>query len=229
MQSQRGSGSGRIKAEVLQKILSDSEEAKHISGIDYAYTPEDYNKVRAKNLAMGLINDGESDRYVPHTGEGAIEFDQFGRLKKIARTAPKMLDLNRYTQNRYYLESISIPKDGSKMERPAGRYIVMVLGEPIVKAITAMNELPKTVRAYRFRFGRDVRPHGSRGESDGSEAEKEDWHYVGAEFIEDTVAYKMTKTLKPADALKLMQKIARAVNSDSSEFGDSLDDLAKKL
>lgn len=199
-----------IKAEILQNILADSDKAKPIEGMENAYTPEDYNKVMAKNRAMGLINDGESDRYVPHTPEGAIEFDAFGRLRKIARTAPKMIDLNRYTQNRYMVEKVGIPKEGEKAERPAGTYIVMVLGEPIVKAITAMNELPKTVRAYRFQLIKD------------------DWQYVGSEFIEDTVAYKMTKTLKPTDALKLMQKVQKFENTNDNEVGDSLDDIAKK-
>lgn len=199
-----------IKAEILQRILADSEKANSIEGMENAYTPEDYNKVMAKNRAMGLINDGETDRYVPHTPEGAIEFDAFGRLRKIARTAPKMIDLNRYTQNRYFVEKVGIPKDGEKSERPAGTYIVMVLGEPIVKAITAMNELPKTVRAYRFRFVKD------------------EWEYVGSEFIEDTVAYKMVKTLKPTDALKLMQKVQEFNNTNENEVGDSLDDIAKK-
>lgn len=199
-----------IKAEILQNILADSDKAKPIEGMENAYTPEDYNKVMAKNRAMGLINDGETDRYVPHTPEGAIEFDAFGRLRKIARTAPKMIDLNRYTQNRYMVEKVGIPSEGEKAERPAGTYIIMVLGEPIVKAITAMNELPKTVRAYRFRHTKD------------------DWEYVGSEFIEDTVAYKMTKTLKPSDALKLMQKVQRFENTNDNEVGDSLDDIAGK-
>lgn len=199
-----------IKAEILQNILADSDKAKPIEGMENAYTPEDYNKVMAKNRAMGLINDGETDRYVPHTPEGAIEFDAFGRLRKIARTAPKMIDLNRYTQNRYMIEKIGVPKEGEKAERPAGTYIVMVLGEPIVKAITAMNELPKTVRAYRFQLIKD------------------DWQYVGSEFIEDTVAYKMTRTLKPSDALKLMQKVQKFENTNDNEVGDSLDDIAKK-
>lgn len=199
-----------IKAEILQNILADSDKAKPIEGMENAYTPEDYNKVMAKNRAMGLINDGETDRYVPHTPEGAIEFDAFGRLRKIARTAPKMIDLNRYTQNRYMVEKVGIPSEGEKAERPAGTYIIMVLGEPIVKAITAMNELPKTVRAYRFRHTKD------------------DWEYVGSEFIEDTVAYKMTKTLKPSDALKLMQKVQNFENTNDNEVGDSLDDIAGK-
>ena len=199
-----------IKAEILQNILADSDKAKPIEGMENAYTPEDYNKVMAKNRAMGLINDGETDRYVPHTPEGAIEFDAFGRLRKIARTAPKMIDLNRYTQNRYMVEKVGIPKEGEKAERPAGTYIIMVLGEPIVKAITAMNELPKTVRAYRFQLIKD------------------DWQYVGSEFIEDTVAYKMTKALKPSDALKLMQKVQKFENTNDKEVGDSLDDIAKK-
>lgn len=199
-----------IKAEILQNILADSDKAKSIEGMENTYTPEDYNKVMAKNRAMGLINDGESDRYTPHTPEGAIEFDAFGRLRKIARTAPKMIDLNRYTQNRYMIETVGIPKEGEKSERPAGTYIVLVLGEPIVRAITAMNELPKTVRAYRFKHT------------------KEGWDFVGAEFIEDSVAYKMTRTLKPTDALKLMQKIQAFNNTNDNEVGDSLDDIAKK-
>lgn len=199
-----------IKAEILQKILADSDNAKPIDGIENAYTPEDYNKVMAKNRAMGLINDGENDRYTPHTPEGAIEFDAFGRLRKIARTAPKMIDLSRYTQNRYMVEKIGVVKEGEKQERPAGTYIIMVMGEPIVRAITAMNELPKTVRAYRFRLV------------------KEEWQYVGSEFIEDSVAYKMTKTLKPSDALKLMQKVQAFENTNDDEVGDSLDDIAKK-
>lgn len=199
-----------IKAEILQKILADSDKANTIEGMENAYTPEDYNKVMAKARAMGLINDGESDRYTPHTPEGAIEFDAFGRLRKIARTAPKMIDLNRYTQNRYMVEKVGVAKEGEKAERPAGTYIVMVLGEPIVRAITAMNELPKTVRAYRFRLVKD------------------EWQYVGSEFIEDSVAYKMTKTLKPTDALSLMRKVKDFDNTNDNELGDSLDDIAKK-
>lgn len=199
-----------IKAEILQKILADSDKAKSIKGMENAYTPEDYNKVMAKARAMGLINDGETDRYTPHTPEGAIEFDAFGRLRKIARTAPKMIDLSRYTQNRYMVETVGVPAEGEKAERPAGTYIVMVLGEPIVKAITAMNELPKTVRAFRFVL------------------KKGDWAYVGSEFIEDSVAYKMTRTLKPTDALELMQKIKDFDNTTDNAQGDSLNDIAKR-
>lgn len=200
-----------VKAEILQKILADSDKAQPIDGMGgSSYTPEDYNKVMAKNRAIGLINDGETDRYTPHTPEGAIEFDAFGRLRKIARTAPKMIDLNRYTQNRYMIERVGVPKEGEKSERPAGTYIILVLGEPIVKAITAMNELPKTVRAFRFQFIKD------------------EWVFVGSEFIEDSVAYKMTKTLKPSDALKLMQKIQHFENTNDNEVGDSLDDIAKR-
>lgn len=198
-----------IKADILQNILSDAEKAKPIEGMKDTYTPEDYNKIMAKNRAMGLMRDGQSadGRYHAAIPEGSVEFDMNGNLRKIGRTAPKMIDLARYTTNRYMVEKIAIPKDGEKAERQPGTYIVLVLGEPIVKAITAMNELPKTVKAFRFL------------------RQKDNWKYVGAEFIEDTVAYKMKGVLKPIDALRLMQKVKDFDNKNGNEMGDSLDDI----
>lgn len=198
-----------IKADILQNILSDAESAKPIEGMPNTYTPEDYNKIMAKNRAMGIMQDGQSadGRYHATIPEGSVEFDVNGNLRKIGRTAPKMIDLSRYTTNRYMVEKVGIPAEGEKADRKPGTYIVLVLGEPIVKAITAMNELPKTVKAFRF-----VR-------------EKDDWNYVGAEFIEDTVAYKMKGVLRPIDALRLMQKVQNYDNRNGSEMGDSLDDI----
>jgi hypothetical protein len=198
-----------IKADILQNILSDAEKAKPIKGMPNTYTPEDYNKIMAKNRAMGLMQDGQSQdgRYHATIPEGAVEFDMNGNLRKIGRTAPKMIDLARYTINRYMVEKVPIPKEGEKSERQPGTYIILVLGEPIVKAITAMNELPKTVKAFRF-----IR-------------QKDDWKYVGAEFIEDTVAYKMKGVLQPVDALRLMQKVQDFKNHGGDELGDRLDDI----
>ena len=198
-----------IKADILQSIFADAESAKPIEGMPNTYTPVDYNKLMAKNRAMGLMQDGQSadGRYHSNIPEGAVEFDMNGNLRKIGRTAPKMIDLSRYTTNRYMVEKVGIPANGEKAERKPGTYIILVLGEPIVKAITAMNELPKTVKAFRF-----VR-------------EKDEWNYVGAEFIEDTVAYKMKGVLKPTDALRLMHKVQDFDNRSGNEFGDSLDDI----
>lgn len=198
-----------IKADILQNILSDAEKVKPIDGMPDTYTPEDYNKIMAKNRALGLMQDGASSDGYYHSKipEGAVEFDMNGNLRKIGRTAPKMIDLSRYTTNRYMVEKVPIPAEGEKTERKPGTYIILVLGEPIVKAISAMNELPKTVKAFRF-----VR-------------EKDDWKYVGAEFIEDTVAYKMKGVLKPTDALRLMQKVKAHDVREGNEFGDSLDDI----
>lgn len=206
-----------IKAEVLQRILSDANSVKPIEGTKYAYTPDDYNKIMAKNRAMGLMS-GDGDYYTPEIPEGSVEFDAFGNLRKLGRTAPKMLDLNVYTQNRYM-----IVKSSKKMGRPrkgkdSGEAaesklyteILVVLGEPIVKAISAMNELPKTVKAFRF-----------------AKAEGESWEFKGAEFIEDKIAYQMTHTLAPESALKLMQLIEAGQNEAGNRvMGDSLDEIA---
>lgn len=203
-----------IKAEILQKILSDASEAKPIEGMKHTYAPDDYNKIMAKNRAMGLMNDN-GDVYSAHIPEGSVEFDAFGNLRKIGRTVPKMLDLNTYTQNRYMVVKSATSKkmgrprkDEQEKEETRTTEILVVLGEPIVKAITAMNELPKTVKAFRFaKVG------------DG------DWEFKGAEFIQDSVAYKMTRSLAPTSALKLIQMIEAANNRTENVFGDSLDEI----
>lgn len=240
-----------IKAEVLAEILADSATAKNIEGKPHIYSPEEYNKIAAKNRAMGLV--GEQDGYlVSHVPEGSVEFDANHNLKHIARTAPKMLDLSAYTANRYMVEKIA-PMNAKKAGKEAGTYIVMVLGNAIVSAINNTQELPPTVKAYRFiRREKEVFVAKETGEiatpkevslddieadveadkavEDTPELEKKivaKWEYVGAEFIKDEVAYKMVNQLDPDSVLKLRAQIEDNPNPRTGDnvFGDSLDDI----
>lgn len=140
--------STNFKAEVYSRIFEDAKTAKPIPGKPNTYEPDDYNKVRAQSLLMGLANDGEY--LVPHIPHGAVEMDGNGNLKAIARNRPAMLDLNFYTRNRYEVEKV-IPANEKKMGLERGTYILVLLGNPIVKAVADTVELPKTVRAFRFK------------------------------------------------------------------------------
>lgn len=200
-----------IKAEILQNILSNASAAKPVDGMKGVYNPEEYNKIMAKNRAMGLVNESPDGRFTANIAEGAVEFDEItGNLRAINRNAPVMIDEARYGANRYMVETIGVAKEGEKQERPAGTYIIVVLGEAVVKAIANVQELPPTIKAYRFKkTGKD----------------KVDWKYVGAELIEGKVAYTMTKTLNAKSAIELRLKISNTENASENVEGDSLDDI----
>lgn len=238
---------GNIKAEVLAGILADAGTAKPIEGKPNVYSPEEYNKIAAKNRAMGLVQD--SEYLESHIKPGSVEFDANHNLKKIGRNEPKMLDLATYTANRYMVEKVAA-MNAKKLGKEAGTYIVMVLGNAIVTAINNTQELPPTVKAYRFkRVEKEifVNPEGQTSapvevslddiEKDTTAIEEQsaglekktivEWKFVGAEFIKDEVAYKMVNQLDPESVLKLRAQIDDNPNPRVSDnvYGDSLDDI----
>lgn len=237
-----------IKAEVLADILADAKTARNIEGKPNIYSPEEYNKIAARNRAMGLV--GDEEYLVSHIEPGAVEFDANHNLKKIGRNTPKMLDLSAYTANRYLIEKV-LPVNEKKVGRKAGTYIVMVLGNAIVTAINNTQELPPTVKAYRFirkekeifvsADGAKVAPvavslddvengdiEAVAEQTAGMEKKKiVDWEYCGAEFIKDEVAYKMVNQLDYDSVLKLRAKIDDNPNPRLGDkvYGDSLDEI----
>lgn len=140
-----------FKAEALQRILMNAREAedKQIPGHKNAYAPDDYNAIRAETLAMSEI-EGNDGFLRPKLQTGSVEFDERGNLKEIGRGRPMMLDLAFYTRNRYDVERI-IPANAKKQKKEAGTYILVVFGNAIVKAIDDVVELPRNVKAYRFK------------------------------------------------------------------------------
>lgn len=202
-----------LKAEVLASILDDSKNAKNIPGMPNVYTPEEYNKKMAEHRAMGLMEG--NDGYLhgePKTG--AIEIDErTGNLKKINRTKPAMLDINIYTANRYKVDKkvekvVEKNKKGEEVETEKVTLdIVVVLGHAMVNGIQNMTEIPKSVKAYRFR-------KVDKG-----------WEYQGAELVSDKDAYEMRSQLNPYDVLSLMGKI-RESDLTSNVQGDKLNDIA---
>lgn len=235
---------GNIKAEVLAEIISGAQTARPIEGKPNIYSPEEYNKIAAKNRAMGLV--GDTEYLESHIKPGSVEFDANHNLKKIGRNEPKMLDLAAYTANRYMVEKV-LPINAKKAGKEAGTYIVMVLGNAIVTAINNTQELPPTVKAYRFKRTEKeifVSEDGAvsapetvslddletKAEEVAGNVEKKtvvEWKYVGAEFIKDEVAYKMTNQLDPESVLKLRAQIDTNPNPRMSDsvYGDSLDDI----
>lgn len=218
-----------IKAEILQQILSDADTAQSVPGMKNVYTPEEYNKVMSKKRALGLINDGQSDGYYQaRVEEGEVEFDEFGNLKKIGRTQPAMIDLNRYCANRYKVE-----------KKGQATYIICVFGEAIVNAINATTELPPSVKAFRFKrkvVNSTITQEmiDQMSEEDKAEAKVGQgfstvvWEYKRSEFIQRDEVYKMTKKLENYSALELMRQVetARADSGDSNVDGDTLDAIA---
>lgn len=220
-----------IKAEILQQILSDASvaEENHVPGMENVYTPEEYNKVMAKKRALGLINDGQADGYYhSRVEEGEVEFDEFGNLKKIGRTQPRMIDLNRYCANRYMVE-----------KKGQATYIVCVFGEAIVNAINSTQELPPSVKGFRFKKelvngkvtqemldAMSDEDKATTKVGDGFTAVK--WNYERSVFIKREDVYKMTKKLANMAALELMQQIqlARVDSGDNNVDGDELDAIA---
>lgn len=237
-----------IKAEVLADILADAKTAKNIKGKPNIYSPEEYNKIAARERAMGLVSDEEY--LVSHIEPGSVEFDANHRLKKVGRNTPKMLDLSAYTANRYTVEKVA-PMNEKKLGRKAGTYIILVLGNAIVTAINNTQELPPTVKAYRFMRVEHEIIIGSEGEktaaatvslddveNDNVEKKAEEvaglekktiieWDYCGAEFIKSDDAYKMVNQLDPESVLKLRAKIDDSPNPRRSDkvYGDSLDEI----
>lgn len=218
-----------IKAEILQQILSDADTAQTVPGMKNVYTPDEYNKVMAKKRALGLINDGQTDGYYQsRVEEGEVEFDEFGNLKKIGRTQPKMIDLNRYCANRYKVE-----------KKGQATYIICVFGEAIVNAINATTELPPSVKAFRFKrkvVNSTITQEmiDQMSEEDKAKAEAGQgfstvvWEYERSEFIQRDEVYKMTKKLENYSALELMRQVeaARVDSGDSNVDGDTLDAIA---
>lgn len=218
-----------IKAEILQQILSDADTAQTVPGMKNVYTPDEYNKVMAKKRALGLINDGQTDGYYQsRVKEGEVEFDEFGNLKKIGRTQPKMIDLNRYCANRYKVE-----------KKGQATYIICVFGEAIVNAINATTELPPSVKAFRFKrkvVNSTITQEmiDQMSEEDKAKAEVGQgfstvvWEYERSEFIQRDEVYKMTKKLENYSALELMRQVeaARVDSGDSNVDGDTLDAIA---
>lgn len=233
-----------IKAEVLQSILADANTAKPIPNMKHTYTPEEYNKIAAKQRAMGLINDGANGGiYEVHIDEGEVEFDANGNLKAFGRTRPLMLDLNRYCANRYTIQRVPNPPTAkAKGVKELGTYLVVVFGEAVVEAINSAAELPPTVRAYRFyrkevnfkvetqemlddlaAEGRDV-----KGLDVGDSYTTYTWVYVRDEFIKREEVYQMTDKLNNDSALELIQLLEgrKADSATGSIEGTSLDDIS---
>lgn len=207
-----------IKAEVLADILKDADTAVHVRGKKNIYSPEEYTKIQYREQAMGLVN--QPEYLESHIAPGAVEFYPDGRLKHIARNEPHMLDLNAYTANRYRVEKYAV---GNPEKMDPGTYIVVVMGNAIVQAINNTSELPPTVKAYRFK-----RVEGTPTDPNQKKKPKPHWEYVGAEFIKDEVAYKMTKQLSIDAMLELRRQIDSNPNPALGDRvnGDNLDDIA---
>ncbi len=209
-----------IKPDILKNILSDAETAKHIEGKEHSYTPEEYNKLAAKHRAMGMINDTSADgTYQADIPEGSVEFDSNGNLRRIKRNNPMLLDLGRYTANRFIVEKVGVPEEGEKAKNRPGTYILVAFGELIVNAISANTELPRTVKVFRFKL--------KQKKDDKGKVVEKSWKYVRSEFVKNDIVYQMTGHLKAEDALKLMQQVEEFANSaDDRLEGESLDDIA---
>lgn len=244
--------SKNFKAEAYSRIFEDARTAKEVKGKKNTYDPENYNKVRAQALLMGMTEDGEY--LVPKIPTGAVELNPDGSLKSIARNRPAMLDLNFYTRNRYDVEKV-IPANEKKVGLKRGTYIVVLIGDPIVRAIADTVELPKTIRAFRFKReevevkaekvmtenldGEEVAVTSEEeltADADGKtniEPVNEDekvtttvWRYIGAEMIPAERAYKMTKSLDVDSMLELLPQIeAGVLSADDEVMKDSLDEI----
>lgn len=225
-----------FKSETLARILNDAKTAQPIDDKKrkHIYEPDEYNKRRAEILALSEV---ENSEYLEPKHEfGAIEFDERGNLKEIGRNRPAMLDLSFYTRNRYEVEKV-IPANEKKAGLERGTYILVVLGNAIVKAITDTVELPKNVKAYRFKreettemVEEEVEVKDENGNGVGKQVQQTEktryyWRYVGAEMILSERVYKMTRQLKPRDVISLLDQIEEGVNDGENVGGDSLDDI----
>ena len=232
-----------IKPEILQAILADADTATPVKNMAHSYTPEEYNKIMAKNRAMGMINDtSNGGTYEANIKDGDVEFDANGNLRKIKRTGPMMLDLGRFTANRYSVDRVGVPNKGEKTTLKPGTYILCVFGEAVVGAIQANLELPKTVKAFRFYkdtythkevkpvlddVGNPVIDDNGNPVAEEIEEKRTEWKYVRSEFVPNEVVYQMTGHLNPDAALTLIQQVEELANSaDDRVEGDSLDEIA---
>lgn len=192
-----------IRAEIMQKIFSDADGATPVDGKKNVYDPENYQKVMARHYALGLINNPQGDYLNPQVDIGTVEMDENTHsLKKIGRRKAKLIDVRRYTANRYYKEVIPDGTPGV----PAGVNLVVLFGGAIVRAIAETRELPPTVKAFRFVHNR-----------------KDGWQYVRAEFIKSEVAYTLTDILAPDAAITLMHLIEDHEVKSAEVEGDSLE------
>lgn len=198
-----------MKAEVMTKILNDAKEAKPIQELGpNTYDPTNYNKVRGEQIMMANLQDAQNGFYTPTYMPGDVEFDNLGRLKKIGRTAPKMIDEKVYSANKFKLYEIEEEVKGKKEETKTVKEILVVFGQAIVNAIEKTNELPPQVKAFRFR---------KRGFA---------WDFLGAEFISEQEVRTFTGTLDPASFYKLQQAMnKRAEETAGQAEGTSLNDL----
>lgn len=198
-----------MKAEVMTKILNDAKEAKSIKELGpNTYDPANYNKVRGEQIMMANLQDAQNGFYTPTYMPGDVEFDNLGRLKKIGRTAPKMIDEKVYSANKFKLYEIEEEVKGKKDETKTIKEILVVFGQAIVNAIEKTNELPPQVKAFRFR---------KRGFA---------WDFLGAEFISEQEVRTFTGTLDPASFYKLQQAMnKRAEETAGQAEGTSLNDL----
>lgn len=197
-----------IRPEVLKKVLNDADEAKPVEGTKDAFDPENYSKVKARQDAMAMLNQSSSEYLEPQYGEGAIEFDERGNLKRIARTQPKLIDTNRLTANRYTKEVV---KPGTLGLKP-GTDILFVFGGAAIRAFENTSLTPQ-VKVYRFHYN----------------SKTSEFDYVRAELIEDKVAYAtMTSTLNGASALSLIHKIEQSTVASENVEGDDLSSILSK-
>lgn len=198
-----------IKAEVMTKILNDAKEAQPIKELGpNTYDPTNYNKVRGEQIMMANLQDAQNGFYTPTYMPGDVEFDNLGRLKKIGRTMPKMIDEKVYSANKFKLYELKKDSKTKKGEQVTIKEILVVFGQAIVNAIEKTNELPPQVKAFRFRkqgFG---------------------WNFIGAEFISEQEVRTFTGTLDPASFYKLQQAMnKRAEETAGQAEGTSLNDL----
>ena len=196
-----------IKAEVMTKILNDAKEAKPIEALGQnTYDAENYNKVRGEQIMIANLQDAQNGFYTPTYMPGDVEFDKLGRLKKIGRTAPKMIDERVYSANKFKL--VETPVEGKKGEEKTVKELLVVFGQAIVKAIEQTNELPPQVKAFRFR---------KQGFA---------WNFIGAEFISEQEVRTFTGTLDPASFYKLQQAMNKKAEETAGKAeGTSLNDL----
>lgn len=199
-----------MKAEVMTKILNDAKEAKPIDAIGKnTYDAANYNKVRGEKIMMANLQDAQNGFYTPTYMPGDVEFDNLGRLKKIGRTAPKMIDERVYTANKFKLVETPVEgKKGKDGEEKTVKEILVVFGQAIVRAIEQTNELPPQVKAFRFR---------KQGFA---------WNFIGAEFISEHEVRTFNGTLDPASFYKLQQAMNKKAEETAGQAeGTSLNDL----
>lgn len=198
-----------MKAEVMTKILNDAKEAQPIKELGpNTYDPTNYNKVRGEQIMMANLQDAQNGFYTPTYMPGDVEFDNLGRLKKIGRTMPKMIDEKVYSANKFKLVETERESKTKKGEKVTVKEILVVFGQAIVNAIEKTNELPPQVKAFRFR---------KQGFA---------WNFIGAEFISEHEVRTFTGTLDPASFYKLQQAMNKKAEETAGQAeGTSLNDL----